>query len=516
MIRLFSLSAKLSLAVLAISLSTCSISEPVTVSIPSTTGPLEVTDVSYPFGSAATTAVPQDLSRFGYVEEEFLVTGKANVYDFDSAGKVIVKTSDAPYTTRILVRRPADTGKFSGTVIVELLNPSMMYDWDPQWMFSRDYFIERGDIWVGVTVKPVAANALKKFDPERYADISWANPIPLTQTCPQSALPSDATPETEFGLAWDIISQAGALVRTAGKQNPLKDFNVEYVYVTGYSQTGAYLLTYINFIAPLESAMLENRKPVYDGYLIGDGDLYAPPLNQCSQEFPAGTSPLIIRPRKEPVISVATEGLLSRTIAARRPDNDEAEDRYRRYEVPASSHGNILVLEFAPRPGETERIGIPAAAPNCIGPDKYGITDFPFQYLMNGAFASLDAWARSNIAPPKAQVIETESGGNGTDIRVKRNDHGNAVGGLRTPYLDIPVATYYVTSEPADEKSANFCSTQGYKVPFENEKILALYPTRDSYLGKVNGMADSMVKERFLTQRDGEKIKAEAERLSVW
>ena len=90
---------------------------------------------------------------------------------------------------------------------------------------------------------------------------------------------------------WDIISQAGALLRSNGEQNPIKDYNVEYIYVTGYSQTGAYLLTYINFISPLDSAILEYGKPVYDGYLIGDGDLYAPPLNQCSQEFPDGTSP---------------------------------------------------------------------------------------------------------------------------------------------------------------------------------------------------------------------------------
>jgi hypothetical protein len=32
----------------------------------------------------------------------------------------------------------------------------------------------------------------------------------------------------------------------------------------------------------------------------------------------------------------------------------------------------------------------------------------------------------------------------------------------------------------------------------------------------VNGMVDSMVKGRFLTKEDGERIKKEAEKLSVW
>jgi hypothetical protein len=46
--------------------------------------------------------------------------------------------------------------------------------------------------------------------------------------------------------------------------------------------------------------------------------------------------------------------------------------------------------------------------------------------------------------------------------------------------------------------------------------MIRVYPTRESYLGKVNGMVDSMVKERFLTETDGAKIKKEAETLSVW
>jgi hypothetical protein len=517
MIRLFSLPSKLFLFVLVFSCCICPIGMYGTVSIPSAIGPIKVTKDSYPFGSAATTVVPQDLSKFGYIEEEFLVRGKANVYGFDSIGKVVIKTANAPYTTRILIRRPVSAGRFSGNVIVELLNSALQYDWDPQWMFSRGYFLEHGDIWIGITIKPAAAISLKKFNPERYALLSWMNPLPPDKTCPKSALPfPDEAPETEEGLAWDIISQAGALVRSNDKQNPVRNFKIAYVYATGYSLMGAYLKTYINFIRPLATAMLDSSKPVYDGYLIGDGDGFAVAINQCEQAFPPGIPPVIVRPRKEPVISVVTEGSFIGAIGSRRPDSDAADDRYRRYEVPGSSHGNQLIFSFAPRPGETEKVGVPAAAPGCIGADKYGLTDFPLEYVMNTAFASLDAWARSNIPPPKAQAIETRPGSNSPALEVKLDEHGNAVGGFRTPYLDVPVATYYARSKPADEKSRPFCDSQGYKVPFEKEKIKALYPTRESYLRKVNSMVDSMVKERLFTATDGEKIKKEAEKLSVW
>lgn len=47
---------------------------------------IPVTADSYPFGAADHARVPEDLSKIGYVEEEFLVSGAANVYDWPQAG----------------------------------------------------------------------------------------------------------------------------------------------------------------------------------------------------------------------------------------------------------------------------------------------------------------------------------------------------------------------------------------------------------------------------------------------
>src|SRR3954468_11661106 len=82
--------------------------------LPHVTGPLPVTATSYPFGAADHTLVPEDLSKVGYVEDEYLVSGKANVYTWPAPGPAVVRTPDAPYTTRILVRRPAKASRFSG------------------------------------------------------------------------------------------------------------------------------------------------------------------------------------------------------------------------------------------------------------------------------------------------------------------------------------------------------------------------------------------------------------------
>jgi hypothetical protein len=51
-------------------------------SLPDAVGALAVTDSSHPFLAAAHQARPLDLAEQGYVEEEFLVSGRARVFDW--------------------------------------------------------------------------------------------------------------------------------------------------------------------------------------------------------------------------------------------------------------------------------------------------------------------------------------------------------------------------------------------------------------------------------------------------
>ncbi len=56
-----------------------------------------------------------DMAHFKYEAHEYFVSGTAN---------------GQPYTTRIVVRRPADAAKFSGLVLAESMHPS-----GNAWMF---------------------------------------------------------------------------------------------------------------------------------------------------------------------------------------------------------------------------------------------------------------------------------------------------------------------------------------------------------------------------------------------
>jgi hypothetical protein len=196
---------------------------------PRVTGPLPVSAESYPFGAADHEMVPEDLRRHGYVEEEYLVSGKANVYSWPAPGPAVVRSADAPYSTRMLVRRPAKRSHFSGNVVVELLNPSNLFDLSIGWALAHRQLLAHGDVWVGVTAKPVSVVALKTFDPGRYGSLSFANPLALDDPANCATVADDSSRTTENGLVWDIYSQVGAWVRGHDHSNPLRGVHKVYL-----------------------------------------------------------------------------------------------------------------------------------------------------------------------------------------------------------------------------------------------------------------------------------------------
>lgn len=193
--------------------------------LPKVEGPIPVTDSSVPFNAAADQVIPIDLNTVGYLEEEYFLSGKANIYIWDKPGFAEVRTANAPYTNRIMVRRPSEKTKFSGNVFVEVVNTTSQYDVQSQWGACYPKFLRDGDIYIGITSKPVAVAALKRYAPERYAPLSWTNPLPLEQrgTNPGSYLPVDrgpsSTPENEDGLFWDMLTQLGLLLKSDVKDN---------------------------------------------------------------------------------------------------------------------------------------------------------------------------------------------------------------------------------------------------------------------------------------------------------
>jgi hypothetical protein len=442
------------------------------VMVPKVIGPVPVIADSYPFLAANKNQQPMDLSARGYIEEEFIVTGMANVYDW-VAGALTVKTPAAPYTTRILLRRPATAARFSGSVIVELMNPARRWDWPMMWGYTRDYIMEHGDAWVGVTM-PLSVAGLQKFDPTRYASLSFA----------------------DEGQRWDMLSQVGALLKSSLAVRPLLGFRVEHLYMT---TQGGDLTTYMAAIH--SQAKLADGKPVYDGY-VAKALFNLARINPSAPAPPANDPRQIVKNVGVPVIAVTAQGeVVGGTFASRRPDSDETADRYRLYEV--ASAGHIDKSAYLGFPSMQDQ----AAAGNAQGSPQWPFTakcdpDIPLMepslmaLVFNAAFASLDEWVRKGTPAPRAARIEIKDGAVVTD------ELGHGIGGVRTPYIEVPDATYFTnTGGPGN------CREMGRKVPFDGAKFNAVHGDRKNFSSKFNQAVDRLLKERWLTEGDAKRLK---------
>lgn len=90
-----------------------------------------------------------------------------------------------------------------------------------------------------------------------------------------------------------------------------------------------------------------------------------------------------------------------------------------------------------------------------------------------------------------------------------RDQHGDAVGGVRTPFVDIPIATYFPTSGAGERR------VSGHKVLLDQAKLRNLCQNRAEYVANVAEEADSLVSERWLTRADAQSTKSAAEQADL-
>ena len=498
---------------------------PFTVTVPTVTGPIASTPTNFPFiadGFDVEPAVPK-----GYVEEEFFFSGTGNLYEYTPTGIQVVSPCPAiaargctnlAYTTRMLVKRPADPRRFSGTVIIEALNPSANFDIAGVWDRSVDYFVRNGDIFVGWSSKSIIVDrTLKGFNPTRYAALNW----------PYVPSPDKNVNDGVYdGITFDIAAQIGALFKLNGPTSPIHNYQVRRVFESGFSQDGSFTFTQADIFHALER--LPGGHGIYDGYVpMGTNG----PSNLDFGLTPAGLLPVgdprhQMQPREVPVIQVDTEteiflGTLNFAggLAFRRPDSDARNDRYRLWEVPGGSHvsndANLPVITLQRNFAELNHITVAGLPPTGCTHQQFingptvgnpGVVDpntFPFSFNQNAAFADLVEWVEFDRPPPRADRITIDF--TTTPPSIVRDQFGNAKGGLRTPFLDVPTATYV----PFDTAShvtllSGFCVLDGYNIPFSDAQLDQLYRNHGDFIRRFATDAIELAEQRFWTFQDAD------------
>lgn len=429
-----------------------------------------------------------DIGEFGYTETEYLISGTATSFiatdELREDGSWSIQPADsAPFRTRIVVVRPTDAASFSGTVVVEWFNVSGGTDAAPDWIQMHTELMRRGHAWVGVSAQFVGVEgggafpgSLKTLDPERYGDLSH---------------PGDS-------FSYDIFSQAAQAVRNPQGLDPLGGLEVEYMIGVGESQSAMRMATYVNAIHPTVD--------LFDGFLIHSRASGAAALSQSPQAAVDAPYPAAIRGDfPEPVLGFEAEG----DIFGLRREGIVQDDssNYRLWEVPGNAHFDVYGVVKGPEdrgddPGVAEVIeSFDAGASGLIECDR-PINDGPGHWVLKAAINALDNWVRTGEPAPMADRIPRNE--DRTDVL--RDAFGNALGGIRTPYVDAPVATL----SGYGQTGSSFCFLFGTTTLFDEATLSSLYPTQQAYIDAVDASTDSAVEAGFILAEDGELIKAQA------
>lgn len=250
------------------------------------------------------------------------------------------------------------------------------------------------------------------------------------------------------GQANDILAQVGALIKSV--DGPMGDLGVRKMVLGGTSMSAG---TLINYLAVHPRYRTPDMQHIYDGY------------------FPTSTGSDV--PRIDvPVIEMPTQ-LEVQSNVTRRDDGDEPGNQFRLYEFTGIGHVDAR---------DNDRL-----LPN---PCEHPLSTMPSQAYWSVSLNHLLRWVDEGVLPPRADRVWLDRNVMNDGSPMVLDDNGNPVGGIRSPYVDVPTATYTAGNVAADPLPARvsayvaangaqgaqtMCRLSNYQYSFDADKLEELY-----------------------------------------
>lgn len=327
--------------------------QPTAVALPTFS---EVTGPGQMYQSATAEWPGYGIDHFKYETREYFVSGTA-------AGQ--------PYSTRLVIRKPAAATRFSGVVVAEPMHP---IGGAHGFEYNSVYLMDAGHI--AAEIATTGLNNYTDFNAARYKDLRVTN----AQTN-------------------EILAQVGALVRSAS--GPLAGQTVRSMVLWGTSATSMIVANYLP-ASPIYKTSQMGR--IYDGFMPTSNGL---PIN----------------PTDVPVIQVPTQHEFA-NIATGQQDGDAPGQQFRVYEFPGLSH--LMSRHNSARVTQAD----------C----RYPMSMFPLEAYMSVALHHLIQWVDKGTVPPSAPRVILDRYTKNDGSLMELDDAGNAKGGIRSPYVDVPTA----------------------------------------------------------------------------
>jgi hypothetical protein len=263
--------------------------------------------------------------------------------------------------------------------------------------------------------------------------------------------------------------------------------------------TSASAAVVVNYLPAHTVLRLPDLRPVYDGFLPTSTGATIP------AQATAGGTP---RPIDVPIVQVPTMTEVASANVTARQDSDAPESQFRVYEFAGMAH-----------------IDSRDAAAYYPNPCKLPISRFPMAAYMSVALDHLWKWVDKGTVPPHGDRILIDRNEVGDGSLMALDEHGNPRGGIRNPYVDVPVKAFAVRNAGAPtpipnahpfvasrtpEAQAQLCGLAGYEVPLTATQLKKLYRDPKTYRARVAKRLDELTKQGWSLPVYREVILADA------
>ena len=295
---------------------------------------------------------------------------------------------------------------------------------------------------IAVEIDTQGVEQIAAFNPARYGFVKFAN----EQTS-------------------EILAQAGALIKSP--QSPIASVGVRKMILWGTSASSRILTNYLPSHRVFKQADMSN---IYDGFM--------PTMN--------GTT---IAPVDVPIIQLPTQHEFM-NVATAAQDSDEPGKQFRVYEFPGMAH---LDSRNTWRRFTQE---------DCIHP----MSKFPIDAFTSVALHHLLQWVDKGIAPPRAPRVIMDMFVDNDGSLMQLDEYGNAQGGIRNTYVDLPTVKYTMVNEPNPNSTGPglgrmqtplLCSLSGWITPIEAATLRSKYGTPANYVKQVEARLNELEAQQW-------------------